>query len=98
MELKIDNIDYRFLNNAVISEQAGSTAVMEVNIKLDGKREPQPFDTVEITQEAKEFGGDVLENGGIKDDVEIIDGTLKLKKTDDTPIGVFNGLILGDLT
>lgn len=78
MEIKINSESYRLLNNYQITEQAGATAVMSVNIKLDGKREPQPFDVVTISEEARVKGGDILLNGGVQDNVSVTDGTLEL--------------------
>ena len=97
MELYINDLEYKLLNDYEIKEQAGATAIMEANIKLDDKRVPQPFDTVSFKRETKDFGGDILLNGGITTNVEVRDATLKLLKSGITTYASFAGLTYGDI-
>ena len=54
-KLKINGEQYRLASDYEINEQAGATATMEVNVLLEGKSVPQPFDTVEVTGDAIEI-------------------------------------------
>jgi hypothetical protein len=54
-KLKINGTQYRLASDYEINEQAGATATMEVNVLLEGKSVPQPFDTVEVTGDAIEI-------------------------------------------
>ena len=58
MELYINDVQYRFLDDYDIVEQAGSTAVMSLNIKIDDNEIPKPFDMLRIEQD-----GVILFNG-----------------------------------
>lgn len=95
MEIKINDTAYRLQSDYEITEQAGATAVMTVNIKLDNKREPQPFDMVTITEEERSRGGDLLTGNAVKDDTVLIDSTLTLDKED---YATYEGIIEQDKT
>ena len=97
MELYTNDLEYKLLNDYEIKEQAGATAIMEANIKLDDKRVPQPFDTVSFKRETKDFGGDILLNGGIKDDVVVKDSVLKLAKKGIVFYNYFDSETYGDI-
>ena len=62
-KLKINGEQYRLASDYEINEQAGATATMEVNVLLEGKSVPQPFDTVEVTGDAIEISDDA--SGGL---------------------------------
>ena len=81
MRILINDLEYRFLNDYCITEQAGATSVMSVAIKLDDKREPQPFDIATIEEDKQaESDHDMLIGGDVQDNVEVINGTLDLER------------------
>ena len=98
MKVKVNGeTEYRLLDDYEITEQAGSTAVMDLNIKLDDNEVPEPYDMIEVIDNEDDFEGNILQNGGLKENVTIADDTLSLEKSD-TVLGNFDGLTLGDIT
>ena len=79
MRIYINGLEYRIANDYEITEQAGATAVMSAQILLEDKRIPQPFDTVEVNNGGMEVGFDDF-SGGVRNNVEVSDGSLSLKK------------------
>ena len=98
MKVKVNSeTEYRLLDDYEITEQAGSTAVMDLNIKLDNNEVPEPYDMIEVIGNEDDFEGNILQNGGLKENVTVTDDTLSLEKSD-TVLGNFDGLTLGDIT
>lgn len=82
MKLLINNVDYSLLNDYTIKEQAGATSVITVNVKIDDKRIPQPYDSVIIKTEELDAGGDILSDNNYKDNTEILNDVLSVEKNE----------------
>ena len=76
MKLYINGIEFKFGSNYEISEQASATAVMEMEILLEGKAVPEPFDSVLVTEEATGITSDV--SGGLHRQTETVLEVLQL--------------------
>jgi len=96
MRIYINGLEYRIANDYEITEQAGATAVMSAQILLEDKRIPQPFDTVEVNNGGMEVGFDDF-SGGVRNNVEVLDGYLSLKKDLDGTWGQWNDFAWEDI-
>ena len=97
MKLYINGIEYKFGSDYEISEQASATAVMEMEILLEGKAVPEPFDSVSVVEELKSISSDV--SLGFHRQTETISSVLQLSadpELEDT-WNMWNGLIWADV-
>lgn len=63
MLVKINDIEYRILNDWVLKESVGSTSLMDITLDCTNKDIPQPFDLLQIGDEGVIIGNDLLSDG-----------------------------------